>query len=117
MVSKIDKIVRVTDAQVAFWRRAHGWAPLTAAGLLSKARLDWQSALARTLRDYSKQPKNDAEDGRLILGYVTLRALAEGTLKLFFTVWYDDYAADVDAIVKGGKLINPDEVKFDSLIR
>ena len=117
MVFKIDKIIRVTDAQVAFRSRAYGWAPLTAAGLLSKARLDWQSALARTLRDYATLPRNDEEDARLILGYVTLRALAEGTLKLFFTVWYSDYAVDVDAIVKSGKFINPDEVKFDSLIR
>jgi hypothetical protein len=72
MTAVVDKIVRVTEAQAAFWSRAHGWAPTAAAGLLSKSRLDRQCSLARTLKDYAKRPPPDEEDARFILAYVNL---------------------------------------------
>jgi len=117
MTAVVDKIVRVTEAQATFWSRAHGWAPTAAAGLLSKSRLDRQCSLARTLKDYAKRPLSNEEDARLILAYVTLRTLSEGTLKLFFSVWYSDYSADVDAIMKRGKRLDPDGAAFDPLIK
>jgi hypothetical protein len=116
MKKDIEKIIRVTDAQASFWKKAHGWAPVTAADLLSKSRLDRHCSLARTLKDYMKKPTPEETDGRLILAYATLRALCEGTIKLTFSVWYDDYQKDVDSLKKKGKLIDPDGASFDPLI-
>ncbi len=116
MKQAIEKIIRITDAQAAFWKKAHGWAPIAAANILSKSRLDRQCALARTLRDYLQKPIPEEEDARLILAYVTLRALCEGAIKLAFSVWYLDYQKDVDALKKKGRLLDPDGATFDPLI-
>jgi len=117
MKHSIEKIIRVSDAQAAFWKNSHGWAPLAAANLLSKSRLDRQCALARTLRDYLRKPSPDEEDARLILGYVTLRALCEGVIKLTFSIWYCDYQKDVNALKeRNGKVQDPDGATFNPLI-
>src|SRR3954452_19895414 len=78
-----------------FWKAAHGWAPIEAAGLLSKARLDWQVSLSSSLRLWLRDQPNALSDGDLILAWTNLGALIEGTLKLFLSVYYDDFRADV----------------------
>ncbi len=116
MRTAIDKIIRITDAQSTFWRASHGWAPIEAANLLSKSRLDRQTSLARTLHDYAAQPNAAILDARLILGYVTLRSLCEGLIKLTFSVHYLDYQKDVNAIRRKGAIADPDEMTLDPLI-
>ena len=113
----IDEIIRITAAQERFWSRSHGWAPDAAAGLLAEARLDRQLSFTHTLRDYlTPFPANSAE-ARQILGYTTLRSLCEGALKLFFSVWFDDYCKDQAASYDRKQvLISPEDIKFDRLI-
>jgi len=114
----IRKIIATTEAMERFWRRAHGWAPADAAELLAAARLDRQVSFAHTLSDYL-QPFPSAEaEARLILGYVTLRSLCEGILKLFFVVWWRDYWKDADAVKdkKTGMVKKPGDVGLDRLI-
>jgi hypothetical protein len=113
----IAKIIATTEKLEGFWRRAHGWAPVEAATLLAAARLDRQTAFARTLYDSLKPFAPDEAEARQILGYATLRSLCEGVLKLFFAVWLKDYLKDADAPRDGnGNVVPPADVQLDRLI-
>jgi len=46
---------------------SNGWAPVEAAGLLTKSRLDWQASLSKTLRLWLREPSTALSDGELIL--------------------------------------------------
>ena len=94
-----------------FWKAAHGWAPIEAAGLLSKARLDWQVSLSSSLRNWLRDPPAALSDGDLILAWTNLGALIEGTLKLFLSVYYNDFQADVENLKAAGALMNDRKAK------
>ncbi|PWQ97564.1 hypothetical protein [Leucothrix arctica] len=113
---KINKAIRMTTALENFWSSSRGWAPESAAELLAEARLDRQISFAHTLSDYLEPFPEGSAEARIILGYTTLRSMAEGALKLFFSVWFEDYQADVDAARRKGELVSPEDVKFDYLI-
>lgn len=51
----------------------------------------------------------------MILAWVNLGSLVEGTLKWFLSVYYDDYRKDVDAIRKKNKLVDPDTFILEHL--
>lgn len=115
----IDQIVSKNDRIARFWSTAQGWAPLDAARLLRKSRLDLQVSLARTLTLWvppAIRPQAPDMDGRLILGYANLGSLVEGTLKWFLSVFYDNYKADINALRdKAGELKGPDAVMLEPL--
>jgi len=94
-----------------FWKSAHGWAPVEAAGLLSKSMLEWQASLSTSLRRWVSA----ASDGDLILAWANLGALVEGQLMLFLSVYYNDYSVDADAIRKEGRLTDPDSSTLEPL--
>jgi hypothetical protein len=73
----IKRIIATTEAMERFWRRAHGWAPAEAADMLAAARLDRQVSFTHTPSDCHKPFAPQESEARLILGYVTLRALCE----------------------------------------
>lgn len=45
----VDKIVKLNEYIQSFWSKAEGWAPIDAANLLSKSRLDWLVSLSYSL--------------------------------------------------------------------
>lgn len=94
----IKRIIKLNEGLCKFWSNSSGWAPIEAAQLLSKSRLDWQVELSRTLLIWTVTADDAEKNGRLILGWANLGSLLEGTLKLFLSVYYKDYQADVDAI-------------------
>ena len=101
----------LTTRMMDFWKSAHGWAPIEAAGLMSKSMLDWQSSLSHCLAKWLR----GTTSGELILAWANLGSLVEGQLKLFLSVWYNDYAADAEAIKRKGKLQTPDVLTLESL--
>ncbi len=111
----VNRIVTLNDGLRQFWMQADGWAPIKAAQLLSKSRLDWQVSLSICLNQWLAKPLPDDESGRLILAWTNLGSLVEGTMKLFLSVWYEDYKHDVEAIKKKGRLIDPDGLKLESM--
>ena len=111
----IDRIVRLNTGLGEFWSRSHGWAPVGPAGLLSRSRLDWQVSLSHSLRNGIRSPGPEKRDAWQILGYANLGALVEGSLKLFLSVWYDDYKNDVNAIKRRGALHDADGPTLDPL--
>jgi hypothetical protein len=115
--AKVNQIIAMTKALDRFWRQAHGWAPADAADLLAAARLDRQVSFVHTLPSYIEPFAAKEAEARLILGYVTLRSLCEGVLKLFFAVWLQDYLSDADAVKgKKGIILSPGKINFDQLI-
>jgi len=114
---EIRRIIAITEAMERFWKRAHGWAPRAAAKLMADARLDRQTSFVHTLYDYLKPFSEREAEARQILGYVTLRSLCEGILRLFFAVWLEAYSRDVDAPVDRNKsIVAPENVRFERLI-
>lgn len=98
----IDRIESLNRELARFWKAAHGWAPIEAASLLSKARLDWQVSLSSSLRNWLRDPPGVLSDGDLILAWTNLGALIEGTLKLFLSVYYNDFQVDVENLKLAG---------------
>jgi hypothetical protein len=98
-----------------FWSSSHGWAPIAAADLLSKSRLDWQVSLTKCLACWAMEVPPEESDGRLILAWANLGALVEGTLKWFLSIFYEDYSNDVQAIRVKGALREPDILKLEPL--
>lgn len=117
----LDVIRDITSKNAAiarFWSSAQGWAPLDAAHLLSKSRLDWQVSLSQTLELWVEPAARvgapDA-DGRLILGWTNLGSLVEGSLKWFLSVYYEDYKKDINAIRNKEGVRDPDGVTLQPL--
>ena len=98
-----------------FWTDAKGWAPNETAEMLNKSRLDWQVSLSKCLKIWIVEPHDDNESGKLILAWVNLGSLVEGTMKLFLSVWNHDYKRDVEAIKVKGDLVEPDSLQLDQM--
>lgn len=113
----VDKIVYLNNYVKEFWSSAAGWAPDSAANLLSKSRLDWLFSLSHSLYKWKDDPYEESYNGDLILAWVNLGALTEGTMKLFLSVYHNDYLTDEDKIRQRGKDIDPDIAAFDGLRR
>jgi hypothetical protein len=120
VIEAIGRIEALNRNLARFWRTAHGWAPIDAAGLLSKSRLDWQVSLSRCLRLWIRTPPDLLEDGELILAWANLGSLTEGTMKLFLSVFYHDYQEDIDGLTaarayhhKKQAPISPDGLTLD----
>jgi hypothetical protein len=111
----IFRIENLNEGLRKFWTNAHGWAPVAAAQLLSKSRLDWQVSLSKCLKIWLQESEPDDQSGRLILAWTNLGSLVEGTLKLFLSVWYNDYKTDIEAIKKNDEIIGPDSLQFEKI--
>lgn len=111
----IERIIKLNEGLRKFWGRAEGWAPLEAAELLSKSRLDRQVSLSHCLKLWVTSANPEEEDGHLILAWANLVSLIEGSMKLFLSVWYKTYISDIDAIKRKGKLQDPDGLQLEPL--
>jgi hypothetical protein len=115
----VNRIINLTEGLTKFWKSSSGWAPIEAAKLLTKSRLDWQASLARQLKLFLD--KTDKEYGLLILAWTTLGSLTEGALKLFLSVYFRAYQTQNLAkefkLVKDkkGNLISPDGLMLEKL--
>ena len=112
----VAEIIYVNGWLVNFWRNSSGWAPDTAAELMSKSRLDDQVSLSNTLIIWLESVSENQARGRLILAWVNLCALIEGTLKLFLCVYYEDYRVDFNAYRdQKNNLKTPDTITLEKI--
>ena len=111
----VERIITLNEGLTAFWGNAKGWAPIEAAELLNRSRLDWQVSLSRSLNRWISEPIKSDDYGSQILAWVNLGSLVEGTLKLFLSVWYKDYVVDLDAFIKRDKIVEPDVLELELL--
>jgi hypothetical protein len=116
MSEHLFAIERISSRAAEFWRRAHGWAPKEVAELLSEARLDWVASFNRTLpfrvQEVAEYPD---EHGALILAWAHLRALVEGTLKLFLSVFLLNYLDDPNAPKDRRGTVMPDVLPLEKI--
>lgn len=96
----VDRIETSNQGIAKFWSKSDGWAPVAAAGLLGKSRLDWQASLSGSLRLWMREPSNALTPAELILAWANLGSLVEGTIKTLLSVWYETYKADIDNLKK-----------------
>lgn len=118
----VQRIETLNRNLAGFWKNADGWAPIEAAGLLGKSRLDWQVSLSSTLRMWLREPPDSLSDGELILAWTNLGSLIEGTLKLFLSAYYSDFQNDISNLKTAnvydhqkGKSKSPDSLTLDKL--
>ena len=118
-LSPAETVAAITDKNhriARFWERAHGWAPIEAAQLLSAARLDWQVELSRTLEIWLEPPDAATENAELVLAWANLGALVEGTMKWFLSVYYHAYEEDVDVLLdRRGDIRTPGSLSLEPL--
>ncbi|HEY2585503.1 MAG TPA: hypothetical protein VGI81_07060 [Tepidisphaeraceae bacterium] len=114
-VDVVDEIIQI-NAQIArVWSDVYGWAPRENADLLSKARLDRQVALSRTLKIGLRRDHDGSDEGRLILAWTNLGSLVEGTMKFFLCVFAHDYAKDYMNVGATKQHPEPDPLMLESL--
>src|SRR3972149_6149566 len=113
----VNKIIEANLWLADFWSHSHGWAPNSAADLMSASRLDRQVSLSRTLKLWIRDKGHKLTDGELILAWANLGTLVEGTLKLFCSIHYESYRKDVRAIKdkKSGEIKDPDIIFLEDL--
>lgn len=75
----VDRVETLNQGIAEFWSKSDGWAPVAAAGLLGKSRLDWQASLSGSLRLWMREPPNALTPAELILAWANLGSLVEGT--------------------------------------
>jgi len=100
IVEVIARIERLNNGLASFWGDSQGWAPIAAAELLSKSRLDWQASLSASLRLWIRDDPNALTPGELILAWANLGSLLEGTVKTLLSVYYETYRADLEHLKK-----------------
>lgn len=96
----VDRVEALNQGIAKFWSKSDGWAPVAAAGLLGKSRLDWQASLSGSLRLWLREPPNALTSAELILAWANLGSLVEGTIKTLLSVWYETFEADIDSLKK-----------------
>jgi hypothetical protein len=106
----VDRIAALNQGIAKFWSKSDGWAPVAAAGLLGKSRLDWQASLSGSLRLWMREPSNALTPAELILAWANLGSLVEGTIKTLLSVWYETYKADIDNLKKANAYDNAKQV-------
>lgn len=119
VVGRIEKL----NSQLArFWSRSNGWAPIAAAELLGKSRLDWQVSLASSLRLWIRDSVQPLTPAELILAWANLGSLIEGTIKLFLSVYYETFKADIDNLKRANaynqkkqEAFSPDGLTLETL--
>lgn len=111
----VERIITLTKGMCQFWSKADGWAPFDAADILNRSRLDWHDSLTEYLKNWIIKDYDESDFGSLILAWVNIGSVVEGTLKLSLSVFYEDYLNDNDKITYNGIVQDPDGLKFDKL--
>lgn len=113
-ISKVvEEIITVNQKIADNWCNVHGWAPTEAADLLAKSRLDRQVSLSHCLTIWLEKADEDYNDGCLVLAWVNLGSLVEGTMKFFLSVFLRDYSNNPVQNRNGD--IPPDELQLERL--
>ncbi|MFH1717036.1 MAG: hypothetical protein ABIF19_06770 [Planctomycetota bacterium] len=113
--SVVSDIINRNNEICDFWSNSRGWAPNEAAELLAKSRLDWQVSLSHCLRLWLKPTADENIEGRLILAWTNLGALAEGTMKFFLSVHERDYSQMPVTRGRNGTPRDLDALQFEEL--
>lgn len=116
----VKRVANLTNNLAQFWSNVEGWAPTETVALLENAQLDRIASLAKCLERWTTL--EHLQDGELILAWTNLGSVLEGVLKLFLSIYVEDYRADDVARqartfnVKKQLLQDPDGLKLDPIL-
>lgn len=115
--NSIEGLTNIYQDHNFFWKSASGWVPKEANDILSKSRLDWLHSLSESLFLWVETYRSSIDnDGKLILAWANLGALLEGGLKLFLSIYYNDYKnSPYNKKDNKGALRNPDTLQMEEL--
>ncbi|WP_062108997.1 hypothetical protein [Bacillus niameyensis] len=112
----VNNIIKLNEHMAEFWSNPNGWASVETVKYLGKARLDRQVSLSCSLKNWNNYDCKDSYEGDLILAWANLGSLVEGTLKLFLSVYIEDYKEDFEkAKNKNRKMRMPDSMFLDEI--
>ena len=114
----VQRIIKLNSGITRFWQETRSYAPIEAAKLLNKSRLDWQLSLTYCLKIWIDIPPDESAEGRLILAWTNLGSLVEGMMKLFLSVWHRTYLDDKNYIAMRtikGELQDADKLRFEQI--
>jgi len=111
----VDRIIHLNKGMYKFWSEPVGWSPTNAAELLSKSRLDWQLSLTLNLKNWINKVYVEDDYANLILAWVNIGSLVEGTIKLALSVYYNNYLNDTDIVISRGQIQGSDTLMLDKL--
>lgn len=109
----VEEIITRNQGIHDTWRDVFGWAPDEAAALLAKSRLDRQVSLSHCLKIWLDKPDEHYVEGCLVLAWVNLGSLVEGTMKFFLSVFLMDYLKD--PVKSRSKDVDPDVLQLEGL--
>lgn len=110
----LERLQLLNAKVVGHWKDgAEGWAPEVASLILKRSRLDRHASLCACLEMWVAAPQEPGAEGKLILAWVHLGALVEGTLKLFVSVYAHDYGKA--PTLRKGMPVDPDALSFEQL--
>ncbi len=115
MDDTLNTIIKMNTDMSMFWSNAYEWASKDAADLMNKSRLDRQVSLSYCLKFWFRDIPKDAKDGSLILAWANLGSLIEGSLKLFLSVYYEDYKENINVLKNKKGLKKPDILMLGEL--
>lgn len=111
----VERIIHLNTGIYEFWGKPSGWASIEAAALLDKSRLDWQLSLTLYLKNWLNKVYDEKDYASLILAWVNIGSLVEGTIKLALSVYYKDYLNDANRVFSRGQFQDPDALMLDKL--
>jgi hypothetical protein len=118
MQSCSNLMLKATKGLKEFWGNGYckGWVSDKAYGQLSKARLDrWLSMTYLMDEWFNKSIPEELKQAFKIISWANLGALLECSIKLFLTVYIEDYEKDNNAPRKNSKLVNPEKLTLEQL--
>ena len=85
-----ENLIRDTSNTCLIWKCSRGFAPDKAADLLDEAQLNWIEELTCTLKIWVDKGVS-MTDGELILARANLGSIVESWIRLFLSIYVEDY--------------------------
>lgn len=109
---QFESLLINTKNVAMIWKKTRGISPNEVADKLDKAMLEWMSDLTQSLKIWIDKGQ-DMTDGELILARANLGSVVESWLRLFYTIYTEDY--NNNSISNKGKAIPPHKASFKDL--
>lgn len=115
LIDVISKVIYLNTKLSNFWGKGvDGWSPDEVTELFSETRMERVVSFSHRLEDALRDVSQSEEEAHLISSWVTLGALIESSLALFFTIYRNDYVKNGPR-KKDGKITEPTKLSFHEL--
>ena len=110
---KFEELKKQTQNVALIWKCTRGVSPANVANDLDKAMLNWMSSLTDSLGIWISKGVN-MTDGELILARANFGSVVESWLRLYYTIYQDDYNKNPFKD-KNGNAVRREKLRFVDL--